>query len=222
MDRLKKDDYFKFIELKVPLIEKALGTPVDVIKSYSAKDSFGDLDIVASKNSKSNEAIQAVFEALSATHISRNSDVISYRVPVEDNTKWFGSTSFFQVDLIFIDEEDLEFAKNYFAFNDLGNLIGRIAHAMGFKFGHEGLWYVVRKGTHVLENIKVSSNFGASLTFLGFDAERYLEGFETAEDIYRYVADSAFFNPDIFLLHNRNHAARTRDSKRKTYTGFLE
>lgn len=36
------------------------------------------------------------------------------------------------------------------------------------------------------------------------------------------MIDSKYFNPSIYLLDNRNHIARQRDRKRKTYTDFLE
>ena len=39
--------------------------------------------------------------------------------------------------------------------------------------------------------------------------------------IFDYVTTSNYFHPDIYLLHNRAHKARTRDRKRKNYTDFL-
>jgi hypothetical protein len=41
------------------------------------------------------------------------------------------------------------------------------------------------------------------------------------ESIFEFVASGKFFSPEIYLLHNRNHASRTRDSKRESYMWFL-
>ena len=46
---------------------------------------------------------------------------------------------FVQVDYIKSNLEDFDFSKNFFAFNDLGNLIGRIAAQASFSFGFDGL-----------------------------------------------------------------------------------
>jgi hypothetical protein len=48
-----------------------------------------------------------------------------------------------------------------------------------------------------------------------------MQGFDELLDIFQFVASSEFFTRDIFLLENRNAAARVRDRKRPTYTKFL-
>jgi hypothetical protein len=56
---------------------------------------------------------------------------------------------------------------------------------------------------------------------MGYDYWLWQQGFDTLEDIFRFVASSKYFDPDIYLLHNRNAVSRIRDAKRKTYTAFL-
>ena len=59
-----------------------------------------------------------------------------------------------QVDLIFTEKKFYESALVYFANNDFSNLIGRIAHKHGFKYGHCGLVYVMRDGDCILSIIE--------------------------------------------------------------------
>jgi hypothetical protein len=110
---------------------------------------------------------------------------------------------------------------SYFAYNDLGNLIGRVAHKMGFSHGHRGLLYPMRDGTHQFRVLDMSQDVDVILPFLGFQAERFHRGFDTLDEIFQYVVTSPYFNRDIYLLENRNHQSRVRDRKRPTYNKFL-
>jgi hypothetical protein len=131
-----------------------------------------------------------------------------------------------QIDLIVTKPEHFQSSCNYFAYNELGNLLGRIAHSIGFKLGHDGLTYNFREGgassSHLFANILVTRNWPDILNLLGLSPKTYYDGFDTLEDIYDFVISSPYFCKEIFALENRNHTARVRDEKRSTYTGFLE
>ncbi|WP_457824345.1 hypothetical protein, partial [Staphylococcus aureus] len=47
-------------------------------------------------------------------------------------------------------------------------------------------------------------------------------GFRNLLDIFQFVVSSPYANLDIYLLENRNHKSRIRDSKRPTYNAFLD
>lgn len=87
---------------------------------------------------------------------------------------------------------------------------------------HNALTFVFRDGDYKFREIVLTRDWGEALTFLGYDAKRYFEGFEDLEEIFHYVSSTEFFSPDIFLLENRNAAARVRDRKRPTYNAFLK
>jgi hypothetical protein len=74
----------------------------------------------------------------------------------------------------------------------------------------------------VFREIKLLDDWEQILPVLGYSWERYQQGFDTLEDIFEFVVSSPFFNKSIYALENRNHAARTRDQKRKTYMEFLK
>lgn len=191
---------------------EAMVTPV---QSYRNKEDHGDIDIVVSPS----------FEPFINTFLDSKEDYnevfrngpytsLDYAVP--------GTDKRVQVDLIRQPAEIHHFAANYYHYNDLGNLIGRVADAVDFKFGHKGLEYKLRFGTNHVRSILVTKDWGQAIYFLGFDPERWEEGFDNLEDIFQFVADSKFFNPDMFDLELRSHRARTRDRKRPTYTKFLD
>lgn len=185
----------------------------EVIKAYRDKESFGDMDVVIESDD-----LPTDWQKKLINHFKL--------LP----TEWFKNGNCFsfaykqlQIDLIVTPSTEYQTSLNYFAYNDLGNLCGRIAHMLGLKLGHDGLAYNWRVGeTYHFRTLVVETDWNKILPVLGLDPEQYNNGFDTLEDIFEYVVSSKFFHKDIFLLHNRNHTSRTRDAKRKTYMEFLK
>lgn len=203
-----KDEYEELCKYFSEILS-ANGIKFHIIQAYETKESFGDMDILIQKESLRN--VKSIITSMfNFSEIVANGDVISCNY------------NEFQIDFIFQLECDFDFCYGYFSFNDLGNLIGRIAHKMGFKFGHDGMWFCLRDGTHMFGEICVTKDFKTAIEFFGFSYDRYLQGFRTLEDIFEYVSKSPFFNRDLYPLEHRNHYARMRDRKRKTYNAFLQ
>ena len=229
VERLTKEQYDEVLSALTPTLPyKTVAIP-----SYRAKDSFGDCDLLTTATDEAFEkSLSKDFVLLGK---KKNGSVTSYALK-------YGSFPPFQFDLIKAKEESFKFNYNYLSYNDLGNLIGRIAAAFGFKFAHDGLyilaWYShkgeERSVVRVKEEAKTNdhaeyrmeklfiSNFNEALEFLGFDSLRFAQGFNTVDDILDFVASSKYFCKDFFLFENRNHDQRRRDSKRPTYTKALE
>lgn len=189
------------------------GIEAEVIHSYREKGSFGDMDIIADRGTLPQNATQQIIDTFHPAAYVRNGPVFSFE---HDG---------FQIDLIRYPQPVYDFARQYFAFNDLGNLIGRVAHNMGFKFGHDGLHYPLRDAdnpNHLISKVIVTQDFPAALTFLGFDPVRHDAGFNQLEDIFEYVVSSPYFDSASFMLENRSNKARTRDRKRPNYNAFLK
>lgn len=181
---------------------------LSIIKSYSSKDTFGDIDILYD-----NEYTTNLIKHLTTTHIiSRNGPVTSilYRCA--------------QVDFIGVSSKEYNFAFNYFSYNDLGNLIGRIAHSLGFKFGHNGLFFIIRdkdNPNRIIQQVLITADYQQALDFIGYPSIENCD-FITLDDIFNFVMENKYARPEIFLLENRNHTSRVRDRKRKTYMQFLQ
>jgi hypothetical protein len=198
------------------------GVRIEVIPSYRTKADFGDLDLlVAREPFVSSGGVEALEDWVRAAGFSRG----QVRNGAVTSVEWRDSPSQavgFQVDFITAPEKEFDTTIAYFSYNDLGNLMGRIAHKMGMVYGHEGLLFPMRDGTHEFDRIQVSGDARKAMVFLGYSPARFDEGFNDLVDIYEFVVSSPYFNRDIYLLENRNHVSRTRDRKRKTYRGFLE
>lgn len=194
--------------------------------SYGAKESFGDCDMLVVMHPQDWQSIidtgGAVF---GATEIYNNGKVVSLGIPWKDK-------GLFQLDLINTPPAEFDWAQFYFSFNDMGNLLGRLAHTAGFKLGHDGLWYVYRdpeNTNRVLHEFLVTRDIGEALLFLGLDPDVWYQAtepdsevFYRLESMFDYVMSSPLFMGQSFALSERNHAARIRDRKRATYNKFLE
>lgn len=180
------------------------------IKSYTNKESFGDMDILISSEFIREDMIEDIIDVFQPKSVYKNGNCLSFEYKE------------FQIDLIATGEDNYQSSQYYFAYNDLGNLCGRLAHSIGLKLGHDGLSYNYMEGTNLVKNIMLSKDWEEILPVLGLSYERYEEGFDNIEDIFEFVCSSTLFRKDIYLLENRNHTSRVRDSKRKTYMLFLE
>lgn len=229
VERLTKEQYNEVLSaLTITLPYKTVAIP-----SYRAKDSFGDCDLLTTATDEAFE--KSLSKDFALLGKKRNGSVTSYALK-------YGIFPPFQFDLIKAKEDSFKFHYNYLSYNDLGNLIGRVAAAFGFKFAHDGLyilaWYnhkgeersvgrVKEYGKtndcaeHKMEKLFIS-NFDQALEFLGFNSLRFAQGFNTVDDILDFVASSKYFCKDFFLFENRNHDQRKRDVKRPTYLRALE
>lgn len=202
------------------LVSHGVPTQARMIPSYKDKEDHGDIDIVvpmATRQKLNNEQMMAELASrfgVESLPYKNNGPVVSYGLPLEEG-------GVFQIDLIYTPEEELDFAVSYFAWNDVGNLIGRIAHKMGLKFGHDGLSMPMREGNNLFDTIMLTQSYEEALTFLGFDYARWKQGFNNLEEIFHFVTACPRFSSSIYALENRNHTARVRDKKRPTYTKFL-
>lgn len=211
--RYQADEYERtFVELSYRLM--GVCVYVHLVLAYREKESFGDMDLVVVMNYDETDVVAAVKRLFNPNEVVKNGNIVSF------------DYNELQVDLLVqSDVETAEFASRYFAYNDLGNFIGRTAHRLGFKFGHDGLKYVVRDpedDSRVVKELLVTQDFDDALWFLDYSFEEHAYGFDTKEEIFDYVASSKYFEPAQYLLENRPSEARRRDRTRAMYQAINE
>lgn len=206
------------------------GCRANAIPGYRLKEDFGDIDVLIDSDGVSpEESADSWKSRLAAAGVNelftngKKTSVLNIPGPISFNQTYSFSYKGVQVDCIFTKPELYEAAYNYYSWNDLGNLLGRIVHKFGLKLGHEGLVYVYRpEKDHAFSEISVSTDWSSILPFFGWDYSRFEKGFGSLRDIFEFVASTPYFNPDVFLFDNRNAKGKIRDRKRKTYNMFLD
>ena len=183
---------------------------------YKNKETFGDIDIIvdtkctSTLNFDGNLIRKFIENRFKPNEIFHNGNAYSFDYKEV------------QVDLICVKPEDFDSNYHYLAFNDLGNFIGRLAQSIGFKYGQEGLFYNHYSDANTKTKIIVSKDYPKIFKFLGLDYDKWLEGFDTLEEIFEYVISSQLFNPEMFQLSELNKINRERNLKRMSYMSFLD
>jgi hypothetical protein len=184
---------------------------IDPIISYAEKETFGDLDLLVCSDNLPANWIDLVKAEFKPNEFISNGGVHSF-----DFDK-------FQIDLVMSPEKEMDFASVYYSFNDLGNLMGRVAAIFDFKYAHNGVWKVVRDNKNEpIGKALVTDSPSEAFYFLGYDYNRYRQGFRNLEEIFEFVVSSRHFHSAAFQFENRNHKASARDRKRPTYMAFLK
>lgn len=201
INRLEADKYFELTNLVTyKLVCASKATAFDVIPAYKSKESYGDMDILVDKDG--GFGVDDIKKLFAPTEIVVNGDVISF--------DYLG----FQIDIILVPQHSYIYAYDYFSYNDLGGLLGKMCTRFGLKHGHTGLFYPVPGTNH---NIELTVDTRDTFRFLGLDYHQFAtEGFVALEDVFDFVASSLCFNPDDYL------PVSTRNAKRATYAAFLE
>ena len=182
---------------------------VDVPLFYNSKESFGDIDILVQVEGHENIR-DIITDRFNPTEIFHNGNCYSFDYKL------------FQVDLITTSKEHFGTLCNYLCFNDLNNLVGKLARPLGLRFGQKGLVFEYHDVHHQhVENITISTDYHKTCDFLGLNYEKYKQGFETLEEIFEFIIASKYFDYHRYQLEALNHVNRERDVKRTSYMSFL-
>lgn len=208
--RYQKDEFDAILPI---ILEKAKKLFSDAVSTtyFKSKDSFGDADILCLVDKPITVNVKDwIINEFNSKEVVQNSHVYSF----EFNE--------LQVDFILTPLSSWETSKIYFSYNDLHNLVGKIAHKFGLKWGYDGLIMPYRIDGKMLGEVVVTKDHREALAFLGFDVARYDDGFDNLDQIFDFVTSSKYFNPWMFDFETLNRINRERDKKRKTYASFVE
>lgn len=183
-----------------------------ILPAYREKESFGDMDVLILHDGRINDPKQWINNVFSPTQIVHNGNVYSFDYKE------------LQIDFIITPLRNWDSSYVFFSWNDLGNFIGKISHKFGLKWGFSGLQYVYRSSddSRVLGEITLTKDPEIALPFLGFDFDKWKIGFNTKEDIFEYIIQSKYFNPNIFKFENLSALHKKRNLRRKMYHEFLD
>ena len=171
------------------------------------KVDHGDLDIIVGvfdgvdMKWKGKDFLSYI-EELTTYKPHKNSNVISFHIQG------------FQVDVTFVPYEEFAMSVIYTSWGDLGNLMGRIYHKMGLHYGHSGLQFWIRQGMfdnniawsdsdHIYEKVVLSRNAKEIFTIGGFDYDRWLQGFDSEQDVFDFITSSKYFDPALFYVDEK-------------------
>jgi hypothetical protein len=183
-----------------------------IVVCYHTKPDHGDLDLLIKINKNDNINWRNYIEnTFKPRAINCNDNVYSFDY---EN---------FQIDFIPIEESKWETAKTYYSYDPLGNIMGKTFHKFGLSYGWDGLFYKFRNfNGRNSQNILISTDTRKIFEFGGYDYDRYLQGFETLEDILKFAINTKYLDTEIFQMDNLKSIDRKRNRKRGSYHLFLK
>lgn len=187
----------------------------EIVTCYHTKPDHGDLDLLIKIDSNFHNA------GIDLKNVIR----LSYLPQAIHNNGGVYSFDYqnFQVDFIPVRESKWETAKVYYSYDPLGNIMGKTFHKFGLSYGWDGLFYKFRNfNGRNSQNILLTNDARRIFKFGGYDYDRYLQGFETLEDILKFAIDSKYFDTQIFQMDNLKSIDKKRNRKRGSYHVFLK
>lgn len=208
-ERKSTFDHLRIQTILKPKIAEMFNTEVKGVKFYRHKETHGDLDLLILNNGNLGNVAEKLKKEFGPVHCNGNVYSFEYEK--------------YQVDVITQPTRNWETCSDFFDYDPTGNLMGKIAHKLGLKYGFAGLVFPFRTFSGRLStDIIISKDSRKIFEFLGYDYDRYLEGFDTTQEIFDWIINGKYFCVDNFLMNNLNHVDRKRNAKRTTYQGFLE
>lgn len=211
-------------------LNNELNIDVRPIPHLSHKDSHGDLDLILNKDTFSIDDLYHIASlypyAINGKHVN------IHQLPQESFQEYFDkidNLSFdyndLQVDLIFIDQDSVDFAVNYHSYNDLGGIIGCITKQLGYSLGREGLF----------QEVVPIDGYGKYKVYLTKDFKEFCQVFELddsiffgdntlrdVEDMLQYLKNWKYFNSHWMNPVLMNSTRRNRAAKRKVFNQITE
>lgn len=210
--RYHKNEYHELCKILLHQLQQNFNTDVILVESFRDKDSFGDADFLVLNKNLNHSKIIMILRTFNPNEIFKNGHVYSF------------DYNNFQIDLIITDQEIWETSKLFYKWSDFSNLIGKIYHRLGCKYGYSGLILPIRdlEDSKKVGDILISTDGKKIFEFLGLSWNRYLEGFNNEYEMFDYIVQSRFFNPESFKLENLNSINKKRNKRRKVYGEFVD
>jgi hypothetical protein len=209
--RIERDEYIILSE-KIKSIVLETFERAGIPRCLNNKPDFGDIDVVISL--KTIHPIPNIRDYIKSTFNPRE---IFHNGPC-----WSFDYQNVQVDFIFSEPEHFDSTYIYMGLSDVSNYIGVIARGFGLKYGQVGLSIEHEfKGRRIGEII-ISKDYQKIFNYLGFDYETFERGFDDLEDVFKYVANSKYFNWKKFQFSELNAENKNRNKRRDSYNSFLK
>lgn len=212
LGRIPKKQYLEIEELLRIYLDNKLGKLYRIPRFYADKSDFGDVDILISSAALEN----GNWEKLKKEFIN-DLEITSYQTIGNIFSTVYQN---FQVDFFIESQKYFECAYAFLCFNDIGNLIGRIFKKFNLKYGNKGLVYVFRRAdNHYVREIEVSKNFEKIFSFLELNYQKWVDGFESKEEMFEWVIASPYFSVSPYLKMSTR--MEKRKNERPTIQAFL-
>lgn len=185
-------DYYKLVDEFL----KTQNVQYTITKSYESKETFGDMDVLIA-SAYSDVWKNKILEHFKPEEYTKGDSVVSFNLGE------------LQTDFIFTGIEKYEMSKIYYDFNIIGACMGMIANKIRLKFSNNGLSLTIHSAdkTYIVCDTNITKDIPTIFKLLDLDYSRYLQGFETLEDIFEFIMKSKYFCPRTLMDSTRKYSS---------------
>ncbi|CZT21631.1 uncharacterized protein RCC_07496 [Ramularia collo-cygni] len=137
-----------------------------------------------------------------------------------------------QIDLGVVPKELFEWHSFYSSFGDMSGMLGHMVHNLGFTICDRGLMLrlaeleAAKDMTFVnipdtCGKLFLSKDPQKLLDFLGLSYDTYQQGFDTADDLYRWLCQCRLLSKDSIKVKRDDANGRQKERKRPVYSTFF-
>lgn len=193
--------------------------------STSSKKTFGDVDIIISRDSLPDNWKDILFKSFGSVDFYENFNTENNPDihPRDERNAFSVNFKDLQIDFILTNDKCFDYTLNQLSFGDASGFIGRVFSSV---FMHEDRFGLRKRlilngiETKVLFNF--SSDFDLNRRFLDYDPDVWRRGFCCDEDLFSYVTSSKFFNVELFNPCNFNSSQKLNYKKRESTRVFVD
>lgn len=194
-------------------------------KSISSKKTFGDIDIVISKDFLPNNWKDIVFKSFDSSDFYENFNVVNNPDihPTDERNAFSINFKDVQVDFILTNDRCFDYTINQLSFGDASGFVGRVFSSILMHEDRFGLKKrLVFNGVETKVLFNFSSDFKTNRAFLDYDPDIWMNGFLNEEDLFKYITSSLFFDVDLFNPRYFNSSQRLNYKKRESTMAFVD
>lgn len=214
------------------------------------KMDFGDIDVLVQTKPDNTNIVNLVKQVYKPKEIVSNGPVCSFAYYMDSSNIYFQVDLICVKDLMDNVDNYVPMSKFYFSYGDLGGIIGRLTQFKNITFGSNGLWinpnyetisnyvelsnildnlnkseFIIDKETiskQIISKIVLTSNPQEICKYLELDWNKWVEGFNSKEEIFEWICNSSWFHKEMFDILELNYAHRRRENIRPMYSEFIK
>jgi len=214
-DRKNTEEFLRIGKEIQDRITEDLSVTTAIVRCYHTKADHGDLDLLIKIDDEfhnsGTDLKKYIADTFNPRAIHNNGGVYSF------------DYQNFQIDFIPVRQSKWDIANTYYSYDPLGNIMGKTFHKFGLSYGWDGLFYKFRNfNGRNSQDILITTDARKIFEFGGYNYDRYLQGFETLEDILKFTINSKYFDTEIFQMDNLKSIDKKRNRKRGSYHIFLK
>jgi hypothetical protein len=216
LGRVPRDRYVAIeAEVRAYLERKVGAEQFRIPRWYASKTDFGDMDVVLCTEGLPRPWPELRAEIAADLAIDRQRAV---------GPLWSTVFRGLQVDYFLRGRETFLSTWAFLCWNDVGNLLGKMYHRLGVKYGEDGLFWVHRG---VRENVKreilLTRDSRRAFALLELPFEPWEAGFADLPSLFRWVIASPYFSVEPYVARSASTEKRIADRKTvREFVAFLE